>query len=187
VLAALTETHSKVSSKGRVISIAIVISVSLTSLMAGVVWRQWIDQPQNAARNIELLHQYEDHWNVLNQDEVHISDWQDKTVLLNFWGSWCPPCVEEMPLLDRFNADFDTLQIIGIVVDQEKAATTFLNEHGITFPSLLLNQSVVTDLLDAFGNTALVLPYSVAFDPSGKRFYDKAGPLSEQELHDLID
>lgn len=156
-------------------------------MTAGLVWRQWVDESQTSAQNIEYLRQYEDHWKALNQETVRMSEWRDKIVLLNFWGSWCPPCVAEMPLLDRFDGEYDQLQIVGIVVDTEDAATQFLNQHEISFPSLLLNQSIVTDLLQRFENTDLVLPYSVAYNPSGNRFFTKAGPLDEQELMGLVE
>ncbi len=169
------------------IVVAVVVCVSLTSLVAGVVWRQWVDESRTSAQNIEHLRQHEDHWQALNQNTVRIDDWRDKIVVLNFWGSWCPPCVEEMPLLDRFDSEHDQVQIVGIVVDTEEAATDFLERHAISFPSLLINQSIVTDLLQRYENADLVLPYSVAYNRSGDLFFTKAGPLNEQELLHLVE
>ncbi len=164
-----------------------ILCVSLTSLAAGIVWRQWMDDAQVPGLHVDQLRQFENHWKVLNSGPVRVDDWADKIVLLNFWGSWCPPCIEEMPLLDQFNADNDAIQIVGIVVDEEQAAASFLAQYEISFPSLLFNQSSVTDLLVSMENTELVLPYSVAYDRSGELFFTRAGPLSEQDLQSLVD
>ncbi len=164
-----------------------VILVSLTALGAGYLWRQLFVESQDPMHHINYLRNFENDWRVLNADPVRVDDWVDKVLLFNFWGSWCPPCVEEMPLLDRFNATHDAIKIIGIVVDQESAATDFLSQFEIDFPSLLLNQSIVTSMLEKYGNADMVLPYSVAFGKSGELFFTKVGPLDEEELRRLIE
>ena len=173
-------------SRRRAVVIAIVICVSLTSLTAGMIWRHWLTQSESAVLNTDYLRQYEDHWKVLNAQPVRVDDWNGQAVLLNFWGSWCPPCIEEMPLLEQFNAEHPSVQIVGIVVDQEETAVEFLNQHDITFPSLLMNQSIVTDMLKYLKNTDFVLPYSVAYDSTGESLFTKAGPLSESDLLRLL-
>ena len=92
-----------------------------------------------------------------------------------------------MPLLDRFNSEHNSIQIVGIVIDQEGPAKLFLKKHEISFPSILFNQTFVNELLVDYQNTDFVLPYSVAFDRSGKRFFTKAGPLDERDLEFLIE
>ena len=60
-----------------------------------------------------------------------------KPLLLNFWATWCPPCVEEMPLLDSFfrqNAA-KSWQVVGLAIDQPSAVRTFLRAHRSAFPS----------------------------------------------------
>ena len=168
------------------IMIAAVVCVSMTSIAAGLVWRQWHVDSQASVMHIDHMRQYEEHWKVLNADKVSVNDWNKKAVLLNFWGSWCPPCVEEMPLLDQFNAQHTNVRIIGIVVDHEEAAVQFLKQHEIEFPSLLLNQTIVSNILQSLKNSEMVLPYSVAYDQSGKSLFTKAGPLNESDLEKLL-
>ncbi len=183
----MPQSNDAIGSKRRAIIIAIVICVSLTSLAAGLIWRQWVTDSQASAQHIDHLRQFENHWEALNTDLVRVDDWTGKIVLLNFWGSWCPPCIAEMPLLDKFNAQRDELQIVGIVVDEVEAAKQFLQKNNISFPSLMLNQNIVTNLLQTFENKDLVLPYSVAFDQNGKRLMTHAGPLELQDLQDLVE
>ena len=175
------------SSRRRIIVVAVVFCVALTSLAAGLTWRNWIIEPAKPGQSIDQLRKYEEHWKVLNSSPVKVDDWANKVVLLNFWGSWCPPCVEEMPLLDQFNSEHNSIQIVGIVIDQEGPAKLFLKKHEISFPSLLFNQTFVNELLGDYQNTDFVLPYSVAFDRSGKRFFTKVGPLDKQVLEYLIE
>ncbi len=173
--------------KRRLIIVAVVVTVSLTSVFAGMAWRQLIIESQEPTENINYLLSFQDSWKVLNSNSVPVEDWSNSVVLLNFWGSWCKPCVEEMPLLNQFDADHDAINIVGIVVDQEQAAEQFLSKLEISFPSVLLDQSVVTDLLHRYGNSDMVLPYSVAFGQSGEQIFTKLGPLEERELRRLIE
>jgi peroxiredoxin len=68
----------------------------------------------------------------------HLSDYRGKVVVLNFWASWCPPCVEEAPALNRLQRHIEPLggTILGVSIDEDPAAyEKFLKEFGIVFPT----------------------------------------------------
>jgi cytochrome c biogenesis protein CcmG, thiol:disulfide interchange protein DsbE len=68
----------------------------------------------------------------------HLSDYRGKVVVLNFWASWCPPCVEEAPALNRLQRHIEPLggTILGVSVDEDPAAyEKFLNDFAIEFPT----------------------------------------------------
>jgi cytochrome c biogenesis protein CcmG, thiol:disulfide interchange protein DsbE len=76
----------------------------------------------------------------LNGDAVRLSDYRGRPVIVNFWASWCGPCIEEFPLLrDAAEAHADEgLAVIGIVYeDRSEAARDFMERNGGTWPAAM--------------------------------------------------
>jgi peroxiredoxin len=70
---------------------------------------------------------------------INLSDYKGKWVLVNFWASWCPPCVQETPSLNELQNELrdEGLVVIGISADEsEEAYQQFLDRFGITFPTV---------------------------------------------------
>jgi cytochrome c biogenesis protein CcmG, thiol:disulfide interchange protein DsbE len=68
----------------------------------------------------------------------HLSDFRGRVVVLNFWATWCPPCVEEAPALNRLQQHIEPMggTILGVSIDEDPAAyEKFLKDFGIVFPT----------------------------------------------------
>ncbi len=106
-----------------------------------------------------------------------------KPLLLNFWATWCPPCVEEMPLLDRFYSENNGngWQVLGMAVDQAAAVRRFLDQTPVHFPVTLAGMAGV-ELSRAFGNLAGGLPFTVVLDSTGQIAQRKMGRVSPHDL-----
>lgn len=106
-----------------------------------------------------------------------------KPLLLNFWATWCPPCIEEMPLLDRFFLEnhANGWQVLGMAVDQAVAVQRFLERAPVSFPITLAGAAGV-ELSRSFGNQAGGLPFSVVLDRAGRVAHRKIGRVSPQDL-----
>jgi thiol-disulfide isomerase/thioredoxin len=112
-----------------------------------------------------------------------MSSFRGKRLLVNFWATWCPPCVEELPLLDYFyqeNKD-KNWQLLGLAVDQPTSVQTWLKTHRVSFPVGLAGLSG-TELSKSLGNTAGSLPFSVLFDPAGQIVQRKLGKVPPEDL-----
>ncbi|MEO7939781.1 MAG: TlpA disulfide reductase family protein [Burkholderiaceae bacterium] len=106
-----------------------------------------------------------------------------KPLLLNFWATWCPPCIEEMPLLDRFYAENKSKgwQVLGMAVDQAPAVSKFLGHTPVRFPVTLAGMAGVA-LSRSFGNLEGGLPFTVVLDSAGRIAQRKMGRVSPQDL-----
>jgi len=74
----------------------------------------------------------------INGKPGHLSDFRGKVVVLNFWATWCPPCVEETPALVQLNQRISSRNgvVLGVSVDEDEVAyQKFILEHGINFPT----------------------------------------------------
>ncbi len=117
-------------------------------------------------------------------EDGSIRDYRGKWVLVNLWASWCIPCREEAPALQRFyerNRGRDTT-VLGInVQDNEGDAVAFLREHPTSYPQL---RSVGDERSDAFGSTGV--PENFLVDPRGRLALIWRGPVDDRFLAERV-
>ena len=115
--------------------------------------------------------------------EVVLADFRGRPLVLNFWATWCAPCVEEMPLLDRFEREHrsDGWRVVGLAVDSLAPVSEFLARHPVGFTIAVAGMQGVT-ISRSLGNTGGALPYSVIFDRRGDAIGRKLGALAAGEL-----
>ena len=110
-----------------------------------------------------------------------------RPLLVNFWATWCPPCVEELPLLDAFyrqNAA-NRWQVIGLAIDQPSAVRNFLQRTPVSFPVGFAGLEG-TELTKALGNTVGGLPFSVVVGADGRIRERRMGRLSQADLQGWV-
>ena len=107
-----------------------------------------------------------------------------KPLLVNFWATWCPPCIEELPLIDAFYAanQAKSFQVVGLAVDQPSMVRRYLTQRPLRFPNGLAGFTG-TALGQSLGNAQSVLPYSVLFAANGRLLKQKAGKLEQSDLN----
>jgi len=118
---------------------------------------------------------------------VSASDFEGQVLLVNFWATWCKPCVEEMPMLSRLQQDYTPrgLRILGIALDDANRARQFAVELGVDYPILVgLTDVVLTGR--RYGNRAGMLPYSVLIDGDGIIRWTHLGALKREDLEQQI-
>jgi thiol-disulfide isomerase/thioredoxin len=112
-----------------------------------------------------------------------MSTFKGKPLLLNFWATWCPPCVEELPLLDAFYKaqKANNWQVLGLAVDQPSMVRSWLRTRPLSF-AIGMAGLEGTELSKTLGNLAGGLPFTVVFSASGALLHRKTGKVTQADL-----
>jgi thiol-disulfide isomerase/thioredoxin len=106
-----------------------------------------------------------------------------RSLLVNVWASWCGPCIEEMPELQRFAAaqGANGVQVVGIALDDADDVRDFLQRIPVSYP-ILLDTPGPADAGVRLGNPKGVLPYSVLVSADGRLLKQRIGPFAHGEI-----
>jgi len=114
---------------------------------------------------------------------VSVDRFDGQVLLLNFWATWCAPCVEEMPMLSRLHQDYAGrgFTVVGIALDEPQRAREFAQELGVGYPVLFgLADAMVVGR--RYGNGTGMLPYSVLVDANGIVRWTRLGVLDRSQV-----
>ena len=104
---------------------------------------------------------------------INLSDQKGKVVFINFWATWCPPCIAEMPSIDELHEKFKSNKnVFFIMVDTDhdfSKSVPFIKKHQFTFPVYQANNRIPENLLGS------AIPTTVIFDKKGKMVFKHEG------------
>jgi thiol-disulfide isomerase/thioredoxin len=106
-----------------------------------------------------------------------------RLLVVNIWASWCGPCIQEMPELQRFAAQQGAggVQVVGIALDDPAAVQAFLAKVPVSYP-IVLDVPGPADAGVRLGNPKGVLPYSILVSEYGRLLKQRIGPFAEGEI-----
>ena len=115
--------------------------------------------------------------------ELAMAALRGKPLLINFWATWCAPCLRELPAIDQFHREFQPRgwQVVGLAIDGPTPVREFLARVKVGFPIGLAGLDG-TDLVIKLGNAQGGLPFSVLIDSQGRVAERKLGATSLEEL-----
>ena len=144
-----------------------------------------LEQPQAQETAVaELPQQLPDiELDLLGGDRAALSQWLGRPLVINFWATWCAPCLREIPLLNAFQAAqaSDGPQIVGVAVDRTDAVEAFAENMTFNYP-VLVGQSDAMELGAGFGTEFFALPFTVFADARGQVLGVHTGEVHQGDL-----
>ena len=130
-------------------------------------------------------------WNVSLADadgRLHsLTEWRGKVLVINFWATWCPPCREEIPMLNALQTRWGGkgVQVVGIALDEAAEVREFMRQTPLAYPSLMGGDDGAK-LVERLGNLLGVLPFTVVVDATGKVAGQHLGEMDAQDTEGLL-
>ncbi len=149
------------------------------ALAAGAGWQAWRAGDDDEASALWGLR-----FPQPDGGELVMAERRGHPLLLNFWATWCPPCIREMPTLDRFQKRFADRgwQVVGLAIDGPTPVREYLKRLPVGF-AIGLAGFDGTDIARQLGNTSGSLPYTVVLDGQGRIVHRKLGESKESDLN----
>jgi peroxiredoxin len=123
----------------------------------------------------------------LQGQPLSLEAYRGKLVVLNFWATWCPPCLKEMPAFVRLQQKYGDqgLQFVGIALDTREEVARFVTEHRIDFP-IVAGEEDVAIYMQRLGNGIGALPFTVVVDRDGAVRHTHQGEWPEADAEAVI-
>lgn len=120
----------------------------------------------------------------VNGETVDIADYRGKWVVVNYWATWCPPCLKEIPELVHFHEEHkaDTAVVVGFNMEEKKpqALSHFIEENMMTYPVVPMSED-----MPLFGDVP-GLPTTYLLNPAGKPVAMQVGEVTAEMLEEFI-
>jgi len=155
--------------------------VAAAAALAGGGFAWWKTRPDESEAGVQALWALT--FDTPGGGQLPMAAFRGKPLVVNFWATWCPPCVDELPLLDGFFRETspNSWHVVGLAIDQPSAVRAFLARTPVTFPVGLAGLEG-SELSRALGNAVGGLPFSVVFDATGRLRARRIGRVTTADL-----
>ncbi|MEQ1543711.1 TlpA disulfide reductase family protein [Methyloglobulus sp.] len=167
----------------------LIVTVAILAFVGGLSVRNLLSSPLDKAKVSEGSHQKLTEFSLpdLSGKPHNINEWQGKVLVINFWATWCPPCLKEMPEFEALHTEYEKkgLQFIGIALDDADPVKEFIASKLITYP-ILLGEDQGTKLAHDLGNIVNTVPFTVIVNKQGLVVKSHMGELTREQLLEII-
>lgn len=117
-----------------------------------------------------------------------IRSWEGKSMIVNFWATWCAPCRREIPLLRKIQSEHaaEGFQVVGVAVDFREDVLKYAKDIGIDYP-LLIGEQDGLDAVNKFGRGSLGFPFTVFTDNQQRLVLFHLGELHPPQAEVMLD
>lgn len=117
---------------------------------------------------------------------VPLSSYAGRPLIINFWATWCAPCVKEMPDLDALSKKYPDMHFVGVAIDTAANVERFLKKVQVSYPLLVAGHGGI-EAMKGLGNSKGGLPYTVIFDADSRIARDILGQVDPSDLDAYLD
>lgn len=162
---------------------SLIIVAAIIALGLGIAARHFF--PSAERTGISVLPEF--NLPDLSGRQHNISEWRGKVLVINFWATWCPPCLKEIPDFVALQAQYADkgLQFIGIALEDREPVAEYTAATQINYPILLGGDNGIA-LSQQLGNTVGAVPYTLVVDRKGQIIFRHPGELSKQQIMEVV-
>lgn len=175
------------------ILLAILLAGGISILIA-LFGQNWLGDTQTASRPLPglpkntqdpLKHLPGFSLPALDGQEIASSAWAGKVVILNFWATWCLPCLGGIPLLQAAQAASDAVRVVGIAIDTQEEVARYLAKNPVNY-QIVLGGTEAVAMSRRLGNRLEGLPFTVIFDSQGRWVHAHPGEVTQAILGEKL-
>ncbi len=163
------------------------ILVAVIAFTGGLSVRWLMSAPANPAEPVNQQSFRDFSLTDLDGNLHSTKEWQGKVMIINFWATWCPPCLKEMPAFSGLQKEFGPkgLQFIGVAIDEAESVKDFFQRTPINYP-VLLGENQGTKIAHDLGNIVNTVPFTVIVDKQGHIVKSHMGELPREKLLEIV-
>jgi len=121
----------------------------------------------------------------LNGASHSLAGWKGQPIVVNFWATWCAPCVKEMPALDALQKKYPQVRFVGIGVDSAANMQKFVEKVQVSYPLWVIGAGAI-DTLRKLGNPSGGLPFTIVFNADGSINRKILGEVQPDDLDSTL-
>lgn len=173
--------------KNKLPLIAVLVIVGFLSLVLGWGVSKFLEDSKNSEKitlKDSVLNDFlSTQWKNPQGESIDTKSWKNKTLVINFWGSWCPPCVEEMPMLGKVSEELkpQNVTFVGIGIDSPSNIREFLLKTPVPY-HIAIGGMEGSSWAKRLGNETGGLPFTVIITPQGELIFKKLGKIEEKDI-----
>ncbi|MBD9361376.1 TlpA family protein disulfide reductase [Methylomonas fluvii] len=163
--------------------ILIVAAIAFIALAAGLFARQYFAVPEAGKSTPQINFSLPD----LADTPQSVTQWQGKILIINFWATWCPPCLKEIPEFIKLQDEYKDkgVQFVGIAIEDKQPVEDYLKRIKINYPVLIGGEGA-TMLAQQLGNVINTVPFTVIINQQGQIVHHQLGELTREKVLEVI-
>lgn len=158
--------------------------VAVAAIAAGLFARQYLVRAEAGQPVAQLDFSLPD----LAEHTQSVAQWRGKIVIINFWATWCPPCLQEIPEFIKLQAEYQErgLQFVGIAIEEKQPVQDYLQRVHVNYPVLIGGEGAAM-LAQQLGNVINTVPFTVIVNQQGQIVHRQLGELSRQKILEVVE